>query len=314
MNHANKCTKYKHIASIVSSHSSQIMSDRKSLIAWMLKIEPVPVMQHVSLNGRSDFIAFLISACKNSSLKRHGWDLVSDEDKGPVVTSVIPHSVATLLETLTSVKMSESLPVFVPVGDISVITEALAETVKQVHDYPAKDGIGQIPHATVIHNRTQLRWNRVSTKTGTKAPLCYFSGDNCVSLMPCASITHMHSHGPLHGELTMDEEERFQRDGVFPEDRPCILCSRRIIGALISAHGDVIDPKRQYGNAHVYPLNAVMVNIPGGYTYDSCYPISNVLPVPVPRADIPLVVREDDVGYFYDEGVAIFGVQRDSLN
>lgn len=295
-------------------HSSRGMSFRESLIAWILTIEPAPVMPHVKLSGRSDFIMFLVSECKNSSLKRHGWDCLSDEDKSPVVTSAIPHSVATLLESLTTIKMSESLPVFVPVGDISIITEALAETVQQVHDYPAKDGIGKIPLATVMHNRNQLRWNRASKATGERAPLCYFAGDNCISLMPCASITHMHNHGPLHGELTMDEEERFQRDGVFPEHRPCILCSRRIIGALIAAHGDTIDPKRQHGHAIVCPLTAVSVNISGGYTYDSCYPISNVLPVPVPRADIPLVVREDEIGPFYDEGAAIFGVQRDSLN
>lgn len=289
------------------------MSLREPFIKWLLAIESPPQLQHATLNGRSDFISFLLAECKTTGLKRHGWDMLADDPKGSSATSAVPHSVATLLESLVSLKTDESLPVFVPVGDVSIITEALCEAVQQVHDYPAKDGIGQIPHATVMHNRTQLRWHRVSKATGVKAPLCYFSKDNCISLMPCASITHMHNHGPLYGELTMDEEERFQQEGVFPEDRPCILCSRRIIGALIAAHGDSIDPRRRHGRAIIYPLNAVMLNVPGGYTYDACYPVSNVMPVPVPRADIPLVVREDKFGPFYDEGAAIFGVQP-SLN
>lgn len=290
------------------------MSSRASLIQWMFSVESAPAMEHATLNGRSDFIAFLIAESHNTNRKRNGWDVLADDEVGAVVTSSIPNSVADLLESLTTIKMNESLPVFVPVGDISIVTQALSEAVKQVHDYPAKDGIGQVPRATVMHNRTQLRWNRISKKNGVKAPLCYFAKDNCISLMPCASITHMHNHGPLCGELTIAEEERFQRDGVFPEDRPCILCSRRVIGALISAHGNTVDPKRQYGHAIIYPLNSVVVNVPNGYTYDACYPISNVLPVYVPRADLPLVVREDELGPFYDEGSAIFGVQEPPLN
>lgn len=214
----------------------------------------------------------------------------------------IPSAVEKLISPFTSLDKEARGPLFTPRDGIHIVNSTLSRVLTEL-----SVGDVKLPIATVRDDMCQLSWKRVSRATGETAPLCYFaSGGPFV----CAALDYMHSHGPLHAHLTPDEESRFQKEGVktIPTDRPCLLCERRGLASLIDMHGSSIDPTRQVGSPIIWPLCRSLVCAPGGYTRESCYPVNCVVPVPIVRADIPLVVRSDMGAPYFDQGTAIFGV------
>ena len=215
----------------------------------------------------------------------------------------VPPSVEKLITPFTSLDQEIRGPLFTPRGALRVVNETLSRVMGELNVGDAK-----LPIATVRDDTVQLSWNRVSRATGESAPRCYFAQGG---VFVCAALDYMHSHGPLHAHLTPDEESRFQKEGTknLPKDRPCLLCERRDMASLIDMHGSSVDPTRQVGAPIIWPLCQPTVSAAGGYTREACYLVNCVVPVPIVRADIPLVVRDDLGVPYFDQGVSVFGVQ-----
>ena len=156
--------------------------------------------------------------------------------------------VAAALGPMLTAPSAHTTPLFSPSDDIPIINTALAHAVAQLNAVPMGTSMGHIPIATVRDDMEQLAWRRVSAATGEPAPLCYFATNKCSSLT-CASADNLHSHGPLHSHFTPTEEARFQAEGLksVPLDRPCILCERRDLAALIEIHGGLINQSVLHG-------------------------------------------------------------------
>jgi hypothetical protein len=293
----------------------------------------------LSMAGRADFFQRLLLHANaptqpepepSPKRRRTGWAALDVVDKGgvevipdvrvrtkePVCAPSIPKSVEDAVRPLTVMHMHASQPLFSPSSSIRIVNEALAHAVAHLSAVPVGDSVGHIPVATVRDDITQLSWGRVSKKTGEAMPLCFFAENKCSAPFSCASVDQLHSHGPLHGHLTPTEEARFQAEGLasIPLDRPCLLCERRDMAALIEIHGGLVNPERQYGHGIVWPLCVPLVNTPGGYTFEACYPVSNIVPAPIVRADIPLSVCNDMGPPHFDQGVSVFGIQASPLN
>jgi len=220
----------------------------------------------------------------------------------PEPSSKLSHSVEKLVTPFTSLDQEIRGPLFTPRGSLRIVNEVLSRVLGELSVGDAK-----LPIATVRDDMVQLSWNRVSRATGDAAPLCYFSqGGHFV----CAALDYMHSHGALHAHLTPAEERRFQEEGAknLPKDRPCLLCERRDLASLIDMHGSSVDPTRQVGAPIIWPLCQPIVSSAGGYTREACYPVTCVVPVPIVRADIPLVVRSDMGSPYFDQGASVFGL------
>jgi len=206
-----------------------------------------------------------------------------------------------------------ALPLYTPSDYVvTAANQALARAVAEIGGGLEKGG--HVPVSTVADDQIQLTWGRTSRATGESAPLCVYAKTNlCVA----ASIATP-ALGPLHGQLTATEEERFQKHGAaaVPHDRMCLLCARHHLGALIEAHVGSGNAHRRCDHAIVIPLTASLVNAPGGYAAGACHPIGPVVAANIVRADLPMVARHNpETGkWFVDQGAAVFGVKPSPLN
>lgn len=206
-----------------------------------------------------------------------------------------------------------ALPLYTPSDHvITVANQALAKAISEIGGGLEKGG--QVPVSTVADDQIQLTWGRTSKATGESAPLCVYAKTN----MCVAADIATPALGPLHGQLTATEEERFQLHGAaaVPHDRMCLLCARHHLGALIEAHAGSGSAHRRCDHAIVVPLTASLVNAPGGYAAGACHPIGPVVAANIVRADLPMVARHNpETGkWFVDQGAAVFGVKPSPLN